>query len=68
MDLSQDGPGFLFGFSLLVEGAQMDFLDFEPLPEGQNPSPSPCRDSRNWVLPVRPGFGCWASGHSPSVT
>lgn len=71
MDLSQDGPGFLFCFSLLVVGGgavtQMDFLDFEPLPEGQSPSPSPHRDSRNWVLPVGPGFGCWASGHSPSV-
>lgn len=57
MDLSQDGPGFLFCFSLLVVGGgavtQMDFLDFEPLPEGQSPSPSP---------PVIPGTGSYQLG------
>lgn len=72
----QDGsvPGWAWLPLLLLSSGgggavtQMDFLNFEPLPEGQSPSPSPRRHSRNWVLPVGPGFRCWASGHFPSVT
>lgn len=71
MGLSRDGPGFLFCFSLLVGGrgtvTQMDFLDFEPLPEEPKSKSLFLRfqelgpASRAWFLVL--GFWPFSFGH-----